>query len=31
MQKKHYINNAFHNFKIKYTQNKTEPGFQSIG
>ena len=27
--KKHYINNAFHNFKIKYTQNKTEPEFQN--
>ena len=25
---KHYINIAFHNFKIKCTQNKTEPGFQ---
>ena len=23
------INNAFHNFKIKCTQNKTEPGFQN--
>ena len=29
MQKKHYINIAFHNFKIKCTQNKTEPGFQN--
>ena len=28
--KKHYLNNAFHdNFKIKCTQNKTEPGFQN--
>ena len=26
---KHYINNAFHNFEIKCTQNKTEPGFQN--
>ena len=24
MQKKHYINIAFHNFKIKCAQNKTE-------
>ena len=28
-KKKRYINNAFHNFKIKCTQNKTEPGFQN--
>ena len=27
--KKHYIKNAFHNFKIKCTQIKTEPGFQN--
>ena len=27
--KKHYINIAFHNFKIKCTQNKTERGFQN--
>ena len=27
--KKHDINNAFHNFKIKCTQNKTEPIFQN--
>ena len=26
---KHYINIAFHNLKIKCTQNKTEPGFQN--
>ena len=26
---KYYINNAFHNFKIKCTQNKTEPSFQN--
>ena len=24
-----YINIAFHNFKIKCTRNKTEPGFQN--
>ena len=29
MQKKHYINNAFNNLKIKCTQNKTEQGFQN--
>ena len=30
MQKKtYYINIAFHNFQIKCTQNKTEPGFQN--
>ena len=29
MQKKHYINIAFHNFKIKFTRNKTEPAFQN--
>ena len=28
-KKKHYINIAFHNFKIKCTRNKTEPGFQN--
>ena len=29
MQKKHYINISFHNFKIKYTRNKTELKFQN--
>ena len=29
MQKKHYINIAFHNFKIKCRRNKTEPGFHN--
>ena len=28
-EKKHYINVAFHNFKIKCTQNKTELTFQN--
>ena len=28
-KKKHYINIAFHNFKIKCTQNKTELTFQN--
>ena len=26
---KHYINFAFHNFKIRCTRNKTQPGFQN--
>ena len=29
MKKKHYINIAFHNFKIKCTRNKTELKFQN--
>ena len=29
MQKKHYINIAFHNFKIKCARNKTELTFQN--
>ena len=29
MKKKHYINIAFHNFKIKFRRNKTETGFQN--
>ena len=29
MQKKHYINIAFHNFKFKCTQNETELTFQN--
>ena len=28
-KKKHYINIAFHSFKIKCTQNKTELTFQN--
>ena len=28
-EKKHYINIAFHNFKIKCTQNKTELTLQN--
>ena len=29
MQKKHYLNIAFQNFKIKCARNKTEPTFQN--
>ena len=29
MKKKHFINIAFHNFKIKFTRNKTKLTFQN--
>ena len=29
MKKKHYINIAFHNYKIKCARNKTELTFQN--